>query len=112
MNIELVRVKGVKFQLGDKTLILPPLSLRAFDQLLPRINAFMANKESPDDTMVVVEAVHAALKRNYPDVTLEEVGDAVGLENMAEVLEAVMDVSGAVRKKREAAEAEGEATPS
>jgi hypothetical protein len=55
----------------------------------------------------VIDTAHAALRRNYPDTTREDVADMLGLENMVEVMECVMDVSGLKRKAVEL----GGATP-
>lgn len=56
----------------------------------------------------VIDCAHAALKRNYPDLTREEAADLIDIGNMNEVFAAVMDVSGLKRREQEAAQA-GEA---
>lgn len=98
------KVKGIKIELGGVERIVPPLSLGAMEQLHEPIKAFMANVSDLSNVRVVVDAAHAALKRNYPEISREEVADAIGLDNMNEVFEAIMDVSGLKRKSLEAGE--------
>jgi len=81
-------------------LVIPPLSLGALEQLHERINAFDGDVSKLENLTTVIEVAHAALRRNYPDMTREQVGDLIGLENMVEVYQACMDVGGAWRKAR------------
>ena len=101
---QVVKVKGVPVDLGGTTYIVPPLSLGAMEQLLPRLLEFKATAANIKDVAVVVDAAHAALKRNYPALEREVVADLIGLENMMDIMEAVMDVSGLKRKALEAEE--------
>lgn len=104
-----VKVKGIPLEIGGTTFIVPPLPLGALEHLLPRINNYQKSSSmSMDDVQVVIDSAHAALKRNYPDMERDFVADSIGLENMQEIMEAVMDVSGLKRKQIEASAA-GEA---
>lgn len=98
-----VRVKGIEIELSGEHYVCPPLSLGSLEKLLPRINAFEGNAASVEDIGVVADAAWMALKRNYPDMTRDQVADAIGLENFLDVMTAVMDVSGMRRKADEAA---------
>lgn len=104
-----VKVKGIKIELAGVDRVVPPLSLGSLEQLHEPIQKFMANVSDLSNVRVVVDAAHAALKRNYPEITREEVADAIGLDNMNDVFEAIMDVSGLKRKSLEAAAPAGEA---
>jgi len=102
MKTKPTKVKGIPFEFSDCTLIIPPISLGAMEQLQDR---FVGTKEDPTDPKyigTVVDTVHAALKRNYPDMTREEVADLIDLENMQEVVACAMDVAGLKRKAFEA----------
>ena len=48
------------------------------------------------DSKLVVDCLHGALVRNYPDMTRADVADLVDLGNMEEVMTAVMKRSGLV----------------
>jgi hypothetical protein len=102
MNNQVVKVKGIPMELGGTDYIVPPLSLGALEQLLPRITSFKANPSDVADIKVVVDAAHAALKRNYPDIERSVIADAIGLENMMDVMDTIMDISGLKRKAKEA----------
>lgn len=103
------KYKGIKITLGDEVLVVPPLNFRSLQELQARLVEFKAGVD-PESVNVVVDAAHHALKRNYPDMTRENVIDLLDLENMLQVMEAVMDVSGMKRKEAEAKSAEGEST--
>lgn len=103
MNTPVVKVKGIPVSIGGVIRVVPPLSLGALEQLHEPISKFKADVADMGSITVVVDATFAALKRNYPDITRDEVADGIGLENMTDVFEAVTDVSGLKRKAIEAA---------
>lgn len=100
------KFKGIPTTLGDKTFVVPPLSFRALQELQDRLASFNGGVD-PESVALVVDATFMSLKRNYPDITREELLDVLDVGNMQEVMEAVMDVSGLHRKAHEAAEASG-----
>lgn len=102
-NAPVVKVKGIPKDLGGTTYVVPPLSLGALEQLQERLGSYTGDVNNPADVRTTIDAAHAALKRNYPDLKREEVAELIGLENMIEVFEAVMDISGMRRKAYEAA---------
>lgn len=89
-----VNVPGVSFPFPGKTLVIPPLALGDLEQLLERINAVMAGNMDRDSIATVIDATHAALRRNYPDIERAEVAALLDLRNMREALDAVMSASG------------------
>lgn len=108
----LPKIKGIAINLSGETMIVPPLSLGALEQLQERIMKFSGDIGDRDQVATVIDAVHSALRRNYPEVTRDAVADMIGLENMNEVFEAVMDVSGLKRRALESeATTVGEAVP-
>jgi hypothetical protein len=111
MTNAVVKVKGIAIELDGTMRIVPPLSLGALEQLRDGLKSFSGDVNDPAQIALIVNVAHAALKRNYPDLTREEVAEMIGLENMMEVFEAVMDVSGMKRRAQEAAAEPGEATP-
>jgi hypothetical protein len=96
-------IKGISMTLGEQEYIVPPLTLGALEDLQESLEAFTGDT-SPAAIKTVIDATTRALRRNYPDITRDQVRECIGLENMAEVMEAVMDVSGLKRKAREAGE--------
>lgn len=89
-----VRIPGVEFPFPGKPLVIPPLALGDLEQLLDRINLVMAGSMDKDSIATVIDATHAALLRNYPDMERKEVADLLDLRNMRDALDAVMGASG------------------
>jgi hypothetical protein len=84
---------------GGRRLLVPPLSLGALELLHERLTELsQQTMTDPRSASTIIEAAHIALKRNYPDMTREEVGDLVDLGNVGEVYECIMDVTGIRRK--------------
>ena len=96
-------VKGVKFEFANgEELVIPPLSLGALEIVQEDLSAFDGTMSSKSVGAVVL-AVHLALQRNYPDMTAEKVkSELLDLSNMSEVMQAVMDIGGLLRKAQEA----------
>lgn len=98
-------VKGVDFTFANgEKMVIPPLSLGALEVVQEKLSVFdgTVSKKSVD---AVVETVHLALIRNYPDITTDKIkNDLLDVANMLEVMRAVMDIGGLVRKEQEAGE--------
>lgn len=103
-----VKVAGVAVTLNGQEYVIPPIALGALEQLQERIGRFDGSAQDIQQVSTVIDCAHAALRRNYPDMTREQVADLIDIGNMMEVFEAVMDVSGLKRKAQEA-ERTGEA---
>lgn len=100
-----VRIKGVTVELNGTNYVIPPIALGALEQLQERIGTFDGNVQDAKQISTVIDCAHAAMRRNYPDMTREEVANLIDIGNMNEVFAAVMDVSGLKRKEQEAAQA-------
>ena len=101
MAITVVKVPGIRMTLGGNEYVVPPIALGALEQLEDRIASFNPNVLDLKQMGIIIDCAYAALKRNYPDLTREDVGEIVDIGNMNEVFEAVMDVSGLRRKALE-----------
>lgn len=78
---------GVPFKFNAATtLLIPPIALGDFEQLQERL------KGVPDVT-TVIDATFAALKRNYPEMTRDQVAQLIDMGNKNAVFQAVMGVS-------------------
>ncbi len=98
----IVKVKGVPFDFNGCVLIIPPLSLGAYEQLQERLSDLPEDVRESSYIGTAIDTVHAALLRNYPDMTREEVGELVDFGNMNDAMECAMDISGLKRKALEA----------
>lgn len=85
------RVAGKTIDFPGGALVVPPLSLSSVEALGPVLASYSGTLA---DVSIVIDSLTHALKRNYPTMTREEVGELVDMANMGEVMEAVMNVSG------------------
>lgn len=106
-------IPGIEFDFGGGNVkILPPLSLGALQRLQGKLEAFgkIENPLAPEALATVIEATHAALKRNYPDITIPEVAELIDVSNMHLAISSVLDVAG-IRRKEAAEEKKRLAQP-
>lgn len=88
-------VDGRPVVLGGVMYIVPPLTLYAVRQFAERLKTLdLSGGMDPDKLDLLAQVVHAAVKRNYPDMTYEELLEKLDLGNVHSVFEAVMGVSG------------------
>lgn len=106
----MAKIAGIPITLGDVERVVPPLNLRALREMQGRIRNFKPGDLSDEAVDTIAKCTFLALKRNYPDITQEEIDEHVDVGNMIEIMEAVMDVSGLKRKKAEEAKRLGETT--
>ncbi len=87
---------GVTITIGECEWIVPPLTLGQLRRLMPKVRQLSVIDTQMGDTeiAIVVEIVTAALQRNYPDVTADEVENILDLANAGRVLSAVLTGSG------------------
>lgn len=97
---------------GDEQYQVPPLSFGAIKAMGDRVAALGAINGVPtaEQVSVVLEVVHGALKRNYPEISLEQVADMVDLGNFVDVFGAVLRIAGF--RQRDPGEPSGEAQAS
>lgn len=91
--------QGVVILLGGEEFICPPLNFAQLQKILPRFRAMQVGELSIEWLVASVEIVHAALSRNYPDLTVEKVGEMLDMNNFSATLNTVMEVSGLVTKE-------------
>lgn len=88
--------EGVAITVGGRTLVLPPLS---FGYMRKNPNKLIGLATAKDVTEIMgdmVEIAHAALRRNYPDMTVDEVDDLLDYNTSKVVFAALKRASGAV----------------
>jgi hypothetical protein len=95
-------IAGITLNLGDVPHVVPPLTLGTLEALQPRLAEFLQGKNGLAGAPVVIDAVFAALKRNYPDIERQTVADGIDVATMGDFTAAILDISGAKRKDIEA----------
>ena len=91
---EIENPRGTTIQIDGQPFVFAPLSLGAIEKLLPALQSFQ-----PSDVGLVIDVAHKSLKRNYPDITRDDVADLIYMDQLEEVMGAVMAVSGLQSKE-------------
>ena len=96
-------VEGEVFNVGGHELTVPPLSLGSVKRLVPMFAIVQANPFNKGEDMerfigAAVKIIHAAVKRNYPDVTEADIEDAVDMKVLPAMIAVVCGQSGIVSK--------------
>lgn len=98
-------IEGLTVKMGRRELVIPPLNFKQLKRFQPKLEKIRTDSAGKvlglahmDD---MAEIIHAAMTRNYPDITKDEVEDMLDLGNMNEVFNAVMKFSGLVKKPGE-----------
>jgi len=89
-----LRIPGKEHDLGGKTYVIAPLNAAAVKQYRDQIKAVFVG--GLPDIELVAKLTLASLKRNYDDVTQEQVDDMIDYNNFFEVWETLLNLSGLV----------------
>ncbi len=91
-------VEGVIVRMGGRDWTIPPLTFKQLRRLQPQLErlARINAAATPEQIGAVSEIVQAALSRNYPEITVEEVEDMLDLGNAGRVITAILSGSGLV----------------
>ncbi len=90
------KIPGTPLNLGGVDFVMPPLNLdqvRAFESVLPTLGKKGSLTENIDEGLPLL---HAALSRNYPDLTLDELRPLLDLGNFPAACSALVESSGFV----------------
>lgn len=93
-------IPGVEFNFGaGRVYTIPPLTLGALQRLQDKLShlSTLASLD-PVALAIIVETVHVALQRNYPEITAQQLSDWIDVSQLGELMGAVLDVSGLNRK--------------
>src|SRR5437763_14814607 len=89
-------IPGAAIAMGGQDWIVPPLTLGQLRRLMPKVRQLTEIGASMGEPQieVLVEIVAAALRRNYPEMTMQTVEELLDLGNAGAVLNAVLTGSG------------------
>lgn len=103
-------IPGRDITLSGKVYTIPPLSLGALQRFQKQLANYTGGID-PETVQLTIDVATAALKRNYPDITADQVADMIDLGNIQEVFMAVMNVSGMAPVGAASGEAQADQTP-
>ncbi len=87
-------IDGAKVRMGGKEWIVPALSFRQLKKLLPKINMLNIGELTVETMDSITEVVHAAISRNYPELSVDDVADMLDVRAAPAVFMAIMGESG------------------
>jgi hypothetical protein len=91
-------VDGMSIKMGGKEYIVPPLNFKQLRNLKTQIESLSGISGAPDGDQIeaVTQIVQAALSRNYPEITTDDVEGLIDLFNLRTIISAIMGISGLV----------------
>lgn len=109
-QLEEVKFEGVKVRIGNREFVMPSLSVGQAKRLWPQILKLdkegISAEDIPEKFELAVPIIHAALSRNYPQLTVEQVEDMVSISQLRQLLLVVSGQSGMKEKSGETQPAE------
>ena len=111
-RIHPVKSRGGEWvRIGDEEYKIPPLAFETLQELPERLEPLraMAPGAAPNKAQMeaIVGLIHTAMRRNYPEITAEDVRGMLDLGNYQAIFSAVMRVAG-LRKEAAKPDAPGE----
>lgn len=104
------KYSGLPFENGGSWMIVPPISIGQAERLAEKMDkAGAKDTPYPERRALMADVIHEAAKRNYPDLTLDQVKEHFSLDTLAAAYEAAIGV-GVVRDQK-THEAPGEFAP-
>jgi hypothetical protein len=99
---DLPKYEGVPIYMGGKEYVVPPLSIKYIrnnrDKLKEMrtlaVNLDVLTPEGDAFFSASLELIHAAIVRNYPEVTRDELEEMIDLGTMPQITLAIMHASG------------------
>lgn len=95
-------IEGIKVKIGEREYVIPPLNLKRLKALQAQIE--FINSIKPTEVFTekyydaMADVVHAAVTRNHPEVSRDEIEEGLDLGNIKAAYHATMNVSGLVKK--------------
>lgn len=101
VQVPVVKNRGGEWvRFGDEMYRVPPLSFRSLQELADEVEGLQnMTRPTPAQMTTIEKIVHAALVRNYPDMTLTTVSDMMDVGNYEQVLSAALSIAGFTRAR-------------
>jgi hypothetical protein len=87
-------IPGTELNLGGVVFVMPPLNLNAVRKYETHIANLGKKGTVSENIEEALPILHAALVRNYPDLTVEQLRELVDMGNYFEAVAALTSISG------------------
>ncbi len=89
------KIPGTALNLGGLDFIAPPFNLDGVQEVMPLLNGAKDELKTAEDVLrYSARVIHISLKRNYPDLPLDELQPLIDLGNAMRVIETICTASG------------------
>ena len=104
-------IDGKKVKLGSTEYIIAPLNFKSLKRLRPELDSVASVGGVVNDSIIeaALKIIHAAISRNHPDMSIEQLEEVIDMGNFNEVLDAVLGQSGFAKGKPTGGSESGEA---
>ena len=93
------KIPGTALNLGGIDFVAPPFNLDGVQEVMPLLNGAKDLTTAEDVLKHSARIIHVSLKRNYPDLTFDELLVLIDMGNAQNVLETICTASGIEFKK-------------
>lgn len=89
-------IEGLAINMGGQAFIVPAMTLPIIKRYMQRLEELQKTKDTSVDEYWALqyETIHAAMRRNYPDLTMDELYELVDMNNLVDVFKAIAGKSG------------------
>lgn len=92
-------VDGTPVKIGKQVLAVPALNFKSLRLLKPKLDILKsidpsASDLSDDQFNAIIHIVHTAMRRNYPNMSIEDLEEGLDMRNLRPVINAVLANSG------------------
>lgn len=91
------KFEGESVRIGDGTFVVPSLSIKQARKMWPTIlelDKGITPENLPEKYGMMIELIHAALSRNYPDISIEDLEEMIDMGNVRRLVRIISAQSG------------------
>lgn len=87
-------IDGEKIDIAGQEYVIPPLNFTGLEKYLELNERLTQAPAMKEQLTIMAEMLVIALKRNYPDLTVEQAKDMLDLQNWPDICAAIANTSG------------------
>ncbi len=87
-------IDGVTVIIAEKEYVIPPLNFAGTRKYIAASKRLSGIADPEEQMSIMAEMVWLALKRNYPQLSVEDVEDILDFTNVQTIMDAIVEASG------------------
>jgi hypothetical protein len=92
------KYEGIPITIGKKKYVVPPLSFKGLKSLRAEMDvlktAQLGEMFTDEQADAMIKVIHAAVSRNYPDITEDDLAEMIDFGNVNQIIGAIYANSG------------------